>query len=413
MTETLAAEAGDVVVSGHRARSLPETARLARSWMERCGVTRIADVTELDVVGIPVYHSVRPSAAPGLNTVTSGKGTTAQAAWVSAALEAIERTYCEPAGRATVTETYERLRRTGPVLDPRRLVLRRGHQWRPDLELAWYPMRELHRDVTVAVPAVSVFTPFPDHHGMLRSNTIGLASGNSREEALLHALYEVVEHDCTAFAEVLRMGWRVDVDTLPDSAQALVERFRRAAIDVSVFAYDSGFGLYSFYVTAEDTHAQDAMLINGGAGCSLDPVVAVHRALTEAAQSRLAVIGGSREDLDTQAYRRHSSYAAMKDIFDAWSRFPRPVLSFADIPDLSTGSTAGDLDAVRRRLVDGGLDLLLTAELSPPDSPFSVVKAVVPGIEFTHVDPRRCGARMTRALRASELRDTGSEEVPC
>ena len=406
MTGTIAAD--ELVVGGRRARSLSETARLAGPWLERCGVTRIAEVTELDVVGIPIFHSVRPSAAPGLNTVTSGKGTTAQAAWVSAALEAIERTYCEPAGRVTVTATYERLRRTAPVLDPRRLVLRRGHRWRPDSDLAWYPMRELQRDVEVMVPALSVFTPFPDHHGMLRSNTIGLASGNTREEALLHALYEVVEHDCTAFAEVLRTGRRVDVGSLPDSARALVERFRRAAIDVSVFACDSGFGVSTFYVTAEDTHAQDAMLINGGAGCSLDPNVAVHRALTEAAQSRLAVIGGSREDLDTQAYRRHSSYAAMKEIFDAWSGTPRPTASFTDIPDLSTGSTAGDLDAVRRRLADGGLDVLLATELSPPGSPFPVVKAIVPGIEFTHVDPRRCGPRMTRALRAT---DTGGQ--PC
>jgi YcaO-like protein with predicted kinase domain len=386
---------------GRRSRDLATTARLAAQCLHRCGVTRIADVTGLDVLGIPVYHSVRPGAAAGLNTVTSGKGTSAQAAWVSAALEAVERTYCEPAGRPVVHGTYERLRQDGATLDPRRLVLRRGHDWRPDTALDWWSMREIVRDLPVLVPALTVFTPYPDRHGMLRSNTIGLASGNDHDEALLHALYEIVEHDCTAFAEVLRSGWRIDLDTLPASALALVERFHRAAIDVAVFACDSGFGITSFYVTAEDTHARDALLINGGAGCSLDPGVALHRALTEAAQSRLAVIGGSREDLDTQAYRRHTSYAAMKQIFDAWSSTPRPARAYGDLPDLSTGSTAGDLAAVLGRLTGGGLDVVLTAELSPPDLPFSVVKAVVPGIEFAHVDPRRRGARLERAARSS------------
>ncbi|MGW1864548.1 YcaO-like family protein [Streptomyces mauvecolor] len=402
--------ADPLLAAGYRARSLAETAELAIACLERCGISRIADVTELDVLGIPVFHSVRPEAAAGLNTVTSGKGVTAAAAWVSAALEAIERTFCEVRGRTVLRTSYEEADGRGLALDPRRLVPRRGHGWRPDSVIGWWPMREVLRDVEVLVPALAVFTPYPYECEMFRSNTIGLASGNTHDEALLHALYELVEHDCTAFAEKLRLGFRITEASLPGQARALIERFSRAGIEVSVFACDSGLGMYSFYVTAEDTHAQDAMLINGGAGCSLDPTVALYRALTETAQSRLAVIGGAREDLDTQAYRRHASYDSMKDILHAWSA-ERPTRSFDDIPDLSTGSVDGDLTTVLDRLRGGGLDVVLSTELSPPDLPFSVVKAVVPGIEFTHVDHRRVGTRITRALAKIRARETSGGDL--
>jgi len=57
-----------------RSRSLAEVAALAEGQLERFGITRVCDVTGLDVVGIPVWHTIRPDAATGLNTVTSGKG---------------------------------------------------------------------------------------------------------------------------------------------------------------------------------------------------------------------------------------------------------------------------------------------------------------------------------------------------
>ena len=143
-----------------RSRSLDEVEWLAQSLLERVGVTRVSDVTDLDVLGIPVYQSVRPLAARGLNTVTSGKGYTRQGARVSAMMEAIERRYCEPDGRPEAPEPYEVMSERMPTLDPRRLVPRRGHRWTPRTPVTWWPMHCLRNDVDIAVPAVAVFTPF-------------------------------------------------------------------------------------------------------------------------------------------------------------------------------------------------------------------------------------------------------------
>ncbi|MFF0055893.1 YcaO-like family protein [Streptomyces microflavus] len=391
-----------------RIRTLEATAELASGVLDRCGITRVADVTDLDVLGIPVFNSCRPDAAPGLNTVTSGKGTTALAARVSAMMEAIERTWCEPrAAEPSLRASYADLVAARlPTLDPRRLILRRGHQWTEQQPLSWWPARELRSDMEVLIPALAVFTPFPNEYGMFSSNTIGLASGNSPREALLHGLLELVEHDCTAFGETLRGGHRIRSATLPAEAQALVTRFEQAGIRVQVFAYANEIGVPTIFVTTDDTHAEDGLLINGGAGCHPDPAVALSRALTEAGQSRLNVISGAREDLNGQVHRRHASYEEMRKMLHAWSA-DRSELDFGELPVRTTGTVEADLDLVLEGLELAGLELVFATELAPPDLPFSVTQVIVPGIENYHNDPARLGPRLRTAMaRAKSARSS-------
>jgi len=230
--------------------------------------------------------------------------------------------------------------------------------------MTWWPVRAVRQNVEVWVPAVTVFTPFPAETNLMGSNTAGLASGNNRDEALLHALYEVIEYDCQAFGEVLNMGYRIRPETLPDAARELMERYERASVDVTVHACINGIGIPSFFAMTEDKHALDAMLFNGGCGCHLDPAIGVLRALTEAAQSRLSVIAGAREDMDRQEHRRNASYADLRGKLHRWSD-GRPWCSFDEFANQTTGTMESDLNRVLDALSADGLDLVLAAELAP------------------------------------------------
>jgi thioglycine synthase len=384
-----------------RARELSEVAALADAQLDRFGITRVTDVTGLDVVGIPVWHTVRPEAAPGLNTVTSGKGQTSEASRVSAIMEAIERSCGEPAGRPTVIHSYAEMKHERLTLDPLRLIPRRNHAWTPWTLMTWWPARALRYDVEVWAPALTMFTPFPPEANLIGSNTAGLASGNNRDEALLHGLYEVIENDCQAFAEVLNIGYRIRPETLPDAARELLERFERASVEVTVHACVNGIGIPSFFAMTEDKYAGDAMLFNGGCGCHLDPSIGVLRAITEAAQSRVGVIAGAREDINRQEHRRAASYGDLRDKLHRWSE-GRPWRSFDDFPVRTTGTIKGDLSVALEALSADGLDLVLDTELAPADLPFSVVQVVVPGAEFAHLDAGRVGPRLRKAQQASE-----------
>jgi YcaO-like protein with predicted kinase domain len=113
----------------HRHRGLGETLRLA--WAERAasGISRVADITDLDQLGIPVFNTYRPDAEPGNLTVSCGKGMTREAALVSALMEGIERHSGEQHGRRGEVCGYADSVRATPTLNPRDLVLDIGARW--------------------------------------------------------------------------------------------------------------------------------------------------------------------------------------------------------------------------------------------------------------------------------------------
>src|SRR5690242_16782687 len=79
----------------HRCQDPEQTLAAIRPLLPRFGITRLADLTGLDCLGIPVAAAHRPAAAT--LSVAQGKGATLTAAKVSAAMEAIETWHAEGA----------------------------------------------------------------------------------------------------------------------------------------------------------------------------------------------------------------------------------------------------------------------------------------------------------------------------
>jgi ribosomal protein S12 methylthiotransferase accessory factor len=138
---------------------------------------------------------------------------------------------------------------------------------------------------------------------LLTASSNGLASGNTRSEALVHALYEVIERDATSALGDQPTHERTYIDpatvTEPYCA-ALIERITAAGAWLELVQAPSSFGVPAFaaYLWHEDAAA--AMVV--GSGAHSDPAVALSRAITEAAQSRLTFIAGSRDDIVTSTY---------------------------------------------------------------------------------------------------------------
>ena len=75
----------------HRAIAPEETIKNVESKLRVAGVTRVAEITHLDRVGIPVYSAIRPGAAEGAVSIYAGKGATKTQAKASAMMESFER----------------------------------------------------------------------------------------------------------------------------------------------------------------------------------------------------------------------------------------------------------------------------------------------------------------------------------
>jgi ribosomal protein S12 methylthiotransferase accessory factor len=102
-------------------RSVPAADAVAKVWplRHRLGISRVTDLTPLDVVGIPVFSVTRPQARTGQITLCQGKGNTPVEALASALFEAVER-HCGSLARPTLTARPTELRAAGRTHRPRR-----------------------------------------------------------------------------------------------------------------------------------------------------------------------------------------------------------------------------------------------------------------------------------------------------
>ena len=118
---------------------------------------------------------------------------------------------------------------------------------------------------------------------------------------------------------------------------------------------------------------------NTGAGCHLDRDTALLRAATEAAQSRLGHIAGSRDDL----FRK--TYATAADVLEPFELGAHR--RYAAVPSLPFGSWSAAIAAVAGRVKALTGAAPLAVDLSRPDFDLPVVFVVAPGLRLDA--PRR------------------------
>lgn len=238
---------------------------------------------------------------------------------------------------------------------------------------AWLPRELLEVDFTVP----EVLRP-----RMLYASSNGLASGNCPEEAQLHALCEVVErHGLHLSREGARERTAVDPGSVDDpECRRLIDRIARAGMKLGIFDVGWEAEVPSLQV---DLVAPDLANVWLGAGTHPSPTVALARALTEAAQSRLAYISGARDDLPrlgsgpdrgpdrARATGDHRTYESYEP--------PTGARPFGDLPDLSTESVARDLEAVVERVAAAGHEPYWI-DLTRPEVGLAVARVFVPGL---------------------------------
>jgi ribosomal protein S12 methylthiotransferase accessory factor len=392
----------------HRTISANATWRRIENAVVRSGVTRVADITGLDHLGIPVFSCVRPSAVRASVSVTCGKGTTRAQARVGAAMEAIEYHCAESPPAPLRRATFEELSRSDMALDPADLILPDWSPYRPDRELEWMPGWSVTTGDPCWIPANAVLHPYAgstEQLMILRGSTNGLASGNEIEEAVCHALAEVIERDAWSLCWVrVRFGLGDDVpgiDPATGSADAvwLEERFRQGGVEVFARDITSEVGVPACYVaTLEHTSART--LSHEGMGAHPDPAVALVRALTEAAQSRAADIQGSREDLDYWR-RRAGTWDGSSGVWGLTraATAPVPACEGARHSDIRE-----DIRWMMARLAAAGLTRAYVVDLTHPAIEVPVVRVVVPGLEFTAIDEYRVGPRARRVAAMAQER---------
>jgi ribosomal protein S12 methylthiotransferase accessory factor len=390
----------------HRVVSPGETLARVQPLLLKMGITRLANVTGLDTIGIPVVMACRPNSRS--ISVSQGKGLDLDAAKASAVMESVEGYHAERITLPLKLASYHELRASHCVADVERLPRAADSYFHPNLPILWIEGDDWLHDEKVWVPYQMVHTAYTtglafDLNCFVASST-GLASGNHLLEAGSHGIREVVERDAgmlwSRFPERDREDRRIDLDTIdhPD-CRAVFERYDHAGIAVAVWDLTGAVGIAAFRCLIAERQEDPVRRLYAAEGAGCHPVrhIALLRALTEAAQSRLTAISGARDDMPRQAYIDCRDPATL--LLHRRRLGRRGSRRFSEIPSFESDSfeedVAWELDHLRR----AGLDRVIVIDLARPELGLPVARVVIPGMEIPGMSGKYGAARSARGAR--------------
>jgi putative methanogenesis marker protein 1 len=380
-------------LGAHRAKDPAETVAELEPLMRGAGAIDLVDCTEKDRHGIPCFAIIRRRTGTAHQQVHVGRGVTPEAAQASAMATAIERSSAEYQGDPMKLALYEEIGIRHAV-DPVELILARPLE--EGEKIHWSPGYDLLEKEEVWVPSNAVFLPYNtlgEAKGIFASDPNGLAAGNTRDEAILSGLLEVLERDALSRAERNHaMGKRVSVQE-PGPVRDLLARFEGAGIAITLWLAEGRTRVPTIAAAADDPATQDPAFLVMGAGTHPSPQAAAIQALTEVAQRRAVRIqggiqGASLSD-ERESFVKRIGYDRMKRLNREWFA-PAPAVDLAEIPDLSTPTIGGDLRLVLAEL-EGKVERVCICDLTRTAVP--VVRVVVPGLEVSSINKERVRRR--------------------
>lgn len=391
----------------HRLCEPALTIERVRPWMAQFGITRVANLTGLDRLGLPVVMVCRPNSRS--SAVFHGKGLDLVAARASGLMEAIETWHGEHVQLPLRLGSHDEMASEAAIADVERLAMLPGRSFCRDVPLLWVEARDLMSGRDLLVPYEVVHVDGSQRCAAearcFSVSTNGLAAGNHVLEATSHALCELIERDATSLWHqrplAQRQATRIDVSSIEEAdCAALLRQYAAAGFEVGVFDLTSDIGVAVILAVALDDSGEIAHP-GIGVGCHPTRAIALLRALSEAAQVRMTYIAGSREDIVHDDYspavlvRRQR---AARELLDPGS----PGRAFEGVGERRFASFEAEVGWLLERLLSVGVEQALTVNLSRPQFGIPVVRALLPGLEGSdHHSGYSPGSR-ARALRAKQ-----------
>jgi ribosomal protein S12 methylthiotransferase accessory factor len=281
-----------------------DAAALNDAWAaaRRCGVTRLADITGLDRIGVPVFQAIRPMSRA--LAVHQGKALGVAGAQIGALMESVESAHAEVFDVRSAPAAHAQLPPTERPADLADFARDRDEPVGADEPIAWTPARRLLDGRIMQVPFECVSLDYTrPWDRRLDHTSSGLASRFDLEGALLKGLLEVLERDAsaewTALPDHFRSVSRIDRQTIGYPwFREIDARLRQAGVSLALYSLPTVIGLPALRAAALEFGVRRASRIStGGWGCARTWEEALQAAVLEALQARLTAISGVRDDI--------------------------------------------------------------------------------------------------------------------
>ncbi|GIN94807.1 hypothetical protein J6TS1_06770 [Siminovitchia terrae] len=282
-----------ITAGGYRCRSMDELkAVLVKDYLDhRTGVMngKIQDFTLpfADViVNMPLFEA---------DEGVAGRSNSYEMSELTAILEGLER-YCGlgPRGKKTIVrDSYHQLE--NQALNPTRVGLHDEEQYEkphfpfkpfhPDTPMNWVWGYSFLHERPILVPELLAYYSLGYGEGFVYETSNGCALGGSLEEAIFHAIMEVVERDSFLLTWYAQLPLpRIDLSSAGDKElQLMVDRVREVAgYDLHLYNSTMEHGITSVWGVAKNRRSKGLNLICA-AGANPDPVRAVKSTIYELA----------------------------------------------------------------------------------------------------------------------------------
>ena len=392
-------------VGAHLLVDPADTLARVMPFMPEMGITRIANVTGLDRIGIPVVMVCRPNSRS--LAVSQGKGFTLDAAKASGLMESVESWHAERIELPLKLGSFVDLSANHPMVDIDRLPQMEGSLYQSTLPILWIEGVNLVDRQSCWVPYEMVHTyyayPAPAGSGCFAQSSNGLASGNHYLEAVSHAICEIIERDATTLwhqkTPQNRKATKLALETVDDPlCQQLIQRLQIAELSICVWNTTSDVGVPCFDCVLLDE--QNSRAHPGvGAGCHPDKAIALVRALTEAVQVRTTYIAGSRDDLTHAEFSDHA-LDEKNQVFRQMAGELDGEVNFSAIQCQQFDSFQQDVDWMLKQLGAVGIDQVISIDLTKSPYDIPVVRVVIPGLEGPHDEDDYIVGPRARAIQS-------------
>ncbi len=378
--------------------------------ISKMGITRIANITGLDNIGIHVVTVCRPNSKA--ISVAQGKGNDLISAKVSGVMEAIETYHAENIELPLRLSSYYELTKKDIVINVEMLSKLSVSKFDIYKPILWVKGEDLIDCKQKYLPYEIIHTDYTQNQisgsGSFSMSSNGLASGNHLYEAISHGLSELIERDAISLwvierecSTVNRDIRRLSLNSITDSGCIeLISKFSLAGVLVGIWNVTSDIGLPTFFCMIMNNEKDGIRPLYPACGSGTHPnkSTALSRALTEAAQARLTLISGSRDDIGVAEYEDRQSNS-LRNSIRRELELGEALCQFSGIKSWDNETIDEDLNVIKSQLLSSGLNSVMIVDLSLSEFNIPVVRVVVPGLEGIHDSPGY--VRGSRALASA------------
>jgi ribosomal protein S12 methylthiotransferase accessory factor len=192
---------------------------------------------------------------------------------------------------------------------------------------------------------------------------------------------------------------RLSLEGLPRLATELVRKLQRAGLEVQLLDLTASTGIPTIHCMIIDSQAPlTALNAHSGCGTHPDARIAVMRALTEAAQTRMSFIQGGREDLTEMAPNRGTPTTSPPLAIGR-------TIGFDELPFHQHATINEDVEFMLERLRQCGFEQVVVVDVTKTEIGIPVVRIVVPQAEtwtffYMHSGRASVGRRVLDQIQA-------------